>query len=889
MENRPQSKLTPLMQQYWEAKAKHPDKVLLFRMGDFFEMFHHDAEVAAPIIGIQLTARNKKAADETKMCGVPHHSVANAIQKLLAAGQKIAICDQLEDPAQAKGLVKRGITRILTPGSVYDPEALEPQRAHLLAGHDQKGNLAFLDISTGQGFYYQNLQPEALKNRLLNHPVVELIVEEQESVAEDSDRQKERFPFAVSLHRSEALISADMIEIIDFDIKKLGFDAQTRPARSVFQRLLSYAVSQFSEVSAREWLGSLSEVRDLSRVELMELSPATLRHLEIFESMRGDKKGTLFFAMDRTRTSGGARLLKEWLLFPLLKQDDIERRLESVGIWVEQFDRRTRVREKLKSVGDLARRLGRVSSPGCGPRDLRSLAESIKNGVAALFEVEPEFARQIEIIVEEFDRVLVEEPPLLIRQGGAIRSGVNAELDEWIQIANSSGRLILELEARERELTGINSLKVKYNSVFGYSIEITNTHKDKVPKDRYIRKQTLASAERYSTVELKEIEEKVLSSEEKRTRLEEVEFQALRQFVFRNQVTLNRFERKISELDCLASLAQLAVEHNYSRPRFVSEGIELKASRHPVIEQILSQSFVANDIRLAKNGAMLLTGPNMAGKSTLMRQVALTSLMAQAGSFVPAQAAQLPILDRIATRIGASDSLSEGLSTFMVEMKESAEILRSATENTLLVMDEIGRGTATYDGMSLAQAILEYVLNTKKSMTLFATHYFELTSLTETFKNLQNAHMAIYENSGDIAFLYQLTQGPAERSYGVHVARLAGLPEEVTDRADLLLSQIENKNQKLPQSMGLTGFAQVVMPPKQDVISSAAQKVLVRIRELNLNEMTPISALAKLAELQAVLSSQSASLMPQVPPPRKGRVSVNVQQSSFLEGSLLED
>lgn len=869
----PQGKLTPLMQQYWAVKAAHPDKIILFRMGDFFEMFHRDAEVAAPVLGIALTSRNKKAADETRMCGVPHFAAPGVINKLLKAGFKVAICDQLEDPKFAKGIVKRGVTRVLSPGMVYDPETLDATKAHYLASWDDDGVLAFLDVSTGEGFFFRGVDEVKRTEFLSSLGAVEWIVPAMEETAAAAMKSRaEKLGVVLSIQESMLWRAASGEEVETDRRKALAVSAAV-------ERLLAYAIGQFAFAAAKSWIEGLAPFEARQLEGRMVLTGSTMRHLEVFETYKGEKPGSLVYAIDRTKSSGGARLLRQWLQFPLVSKADIEARQKQVAEWLNKPIERRELRKALQGVGDLPRRLGKISQPSRGPRDLTMLADSLEAGTAAMLLAEGKSANRTETktatsaanrVSSRIRKVLVAEPPIHIRTGGAIQRGVNPTLDELMILATDSGRLLLELEAREREATGISSLKVRYNNVFGYSIEITNTHRDRVPKDRYERKQTLANAERYTTPELSELERKVLVAEESRQKLEEEEFENLVRFVLSESAALMRFGHELSEVDVVTALAELAEEQRYIRPDFHNDvEISIAGSRHPVVEQMLSQPFIENDIELKPAGCLLLTGPNMAGKSTLMRQVAVTSILAQMGSFVPAKSARLPLLERVSTRIGASDFLAEGLSTFMVEMKETAEILESASERTLVVLDEIGRGTATYDGLSLAQAILEYLLTQKRCLTLFATHYHELTKLAENHPRLQNAHMAIHEKDGVITFLHRLMAGAVGESYGIHVARLAGLPVSVTDRAQVILGEIEGGAEKpapvIPAKRGggqdkqgpqmslvdrwLAGEAiSESIAPKAPKADPKYDRVFEEIRSFDVNRSTPLEALGKISK-----------------------------------------
>lgn len=820
--------MTPLMKQYWGVKSAHPDKIVLFRMGDFFEMFHDDAVAAAPIMGIALTARNKKSGDQTPMCGVPHHSIASQINKLLNAGKKVAICDQVEDPKLAKGLVKREITRILSPGMVYDPDTLESHTPNYLCSFDEK-TLAFMDSTTGECFFYK-VKDEKRKWQLLDaiNPV-ELVL---------SENQKE----FVAGHSA-------LVSVFEELFNKKGLPESA-------QRLLAYALYMQGEGAHQ----GLKEFEERDADFRLQVSAQVLRHLEIFRTYKGDREGTLFSAIDRTKTAGGGRRLRSWLLFPLTNKEKIEERHQEVEFWTGDLENLKEVRKKLFNVGDLERRLGKISQPTSHPRDLKSLAESMEAALELLPQMR-QFANSktvcaplFELMAEIF-KALVEEIPANFREGGFISKGFNADLDEYIDLSTDSQKKVRELEEKERELTGITSLKVRYNNVFGYYIEVTNTHKSKVPTDRYQRKQTLTNAERYVTDELNELEKKVIIAKNKRTELEMEIFNSLKDKTLKLMQPLLTLADQSNQLDVFTALAWLALEHNYAKPELVeSGGIKIEGSRHPVIEQFVENDFIANDIEVGESQCILLTGPNMAGKSTIMRQLAITSLLAQAGSFVPARKAKLPVVDKIFTRIGASDFLTEGLSTFMVEMQETAEMLKEATPRSLVILDEVGRGTSTYDGMSLAQAILEYFLKELKSYTLFATHYHELTALESNYSGqLLNRHMSISEKNGEILFRYHLAEGPAEKSYGIQVAKLAGLPKPVIQHAGKILSQLETDAKPQVQTQQLDLWAAMSEMQEPEEVKSEFEGMLDSIRGLEIQKLTPLDALNKLAEFQEEL------------------------------------
>ncbi len=822
--------LTPMMQQFWDIKNAHKDKVLLFRMGDFFEMFHDDAITASPIIGAALTSRNKKGGDNTPLCGVPHHSIAGPINKLLAAGYKVAICDQIEDPKQAKGIVKRAVTRILSPGMVYDPETLDSLKPNYMCSYDARA-IAFLEITTGEAFYYLTDHSAIRKRLIATLSPSEMVLGEEESKKN------------LKSHSLDGPI---------ITYHKINETSAELP--SCAQRLLSYAAYMQGE-SVLKSVGSF-ECRELEH--RLELSPLVIRHLEIFETYRGEKKGSLFHAIDRTKTSAGARLLKNWLSFPLIGKEEIEARLDGVECWLQDLPALKQVRNVLSKMGDIERRLGKISNPNCNPRDFLALASSLRAGIEvshiafANLKPSPERLQIANNLIESIEKQIITEPPISTKNGFFTKEGFSSQLDELILLTSNSQKCLQELEARERKQTGISSLKIRYNNVFGYYIEVTKTHQAKVPS-HYVRKQTLVNAERYIIEELQELENKILSAKSKKSDLEFQYFEELKKHILCYIPELLLLTRRWSELDVLSSSAWLAVEHDYCRPSFVSDrSLSLKSSRHPVVEQMVRKSFVANDISLDPHHCLLLTGPNMAGKSTLMRQVAVIGLMAQTGLFVPAKEARLPLFDCIFTRIGSSDFLAEGMSTFMVEMKETAEMLDRATVKSLVVLDEVGRGTSTYDGMSLAQAILEYLMGQCRAMTLFATHYHELTKLADLFPQVRNKHMSITEDKGQIHFLYTLSKGPANKSYGIQVGQLAGLPSLVTKRAKTILHQLEGHQEQ--NQMELSSDLETTDYIDVESLSSEHKELLKAIKDMSLQSITPLEAINKIAQWQKTLS-----------------------------------
>lgn len=818
--------MTPLMQQYWEIKDQHPDEILLFRMGDFYEIFYEDAIKAAPVIGLTLTSRNKKSGDDTPMCGFPHHSVAGPLQRLLENGFRVAICDQVEDPALAKGLVKRAVTRRLSPGMVFDPDTLDQMQGHYMMSMDED-HLAFLDATTGEAFYYKNDGDLGYYFEALN--VVEVVL------CDKALFQKIDAPPKVCLTL---------------------FDKVKNPSQPATQTLLDYV----RYTQGEEALPHFEKFKYIQRSAFLNISGRVFKHLEVFKNYEGDAQGSLFSAIQRTCTPAGARKLKQWLRNPLVMRDEIERRLDQVTQWKQDYFKLKSLRAILSELGDLERRVVKIASPSCNPKDLLRLGESLNTvrRLSTLVALDPEHVKKVLDAEDIIVRAIKEEVPALLQAGGFIRKGYKPELDAVLELADETQNLISKMEQAEKQATGISSLKIRYNSVFGFYIEVTKTHSDKVPA-HYIRKQTLTQSERYTTEELQGLEEKVLSAKSKKIELELQEFVHLKQILMASAKDFLNLCHHLSELDVLSSFAWLAVERNYTRPCFNTTGeISIQESRHPVVEQSSEVSFKPNTIHIEAGHGLLITGPNMAGKSTIMRQVALTVILAQVGCYVPATEAHLPIFEQIFTRIGASDSLSQGLSTFMVEMTETAELLKNSDSKSLVILDEIGRGTSTYDGLSLAQAILENLL-VKKCTFMFSTHYQELVALDQEFKHLKNVHMGAVRQDKKIIFQYVLKPGPAEQSYGIDVAKLAGVPASVTERAQTLLKKYESlrKNSLGSQiSFNMDTMEEAAQTPSEEdaalngVSSAKVLEVIEGVRNYPTHQVTPLEALNEIAKWQ---------------------------------------
>ncbi|HEV2854832.1 MAG TPA: DNA mismatch repair protein MutS [Thermoanaerobaculia bacterium] len=879
----PVTSLTPMMRQYLEVKARHSDALLMYRMGDFYEMFFEDARQAAPILEVQLTARQKGTENETPMCGVPHHALEAYLGKLLAAGLKVAICDQVEDPALAKGLVKREVTRIVTPGTLSDPGLLDGKEENFLAAlvwERDAGAGAFLDLSTGSFFVRRWRAPE--------EAVEDLALMRPREVLFHGDRGAEGFPAEIAdWAERECPCRTPLVGDRLFEPQRAGelllrqFGTGTlrgfgleegEPAVKAAAAALAYA--QETQKSG------LSHIRGLAVREArdrMALDASTLANLEVFASQRGAAQGTgrrrstLLAVLDRTVTAPGGRTLREWLRRPLVDPGEIAERHRAVGALAAGNASRERLRERLARVADPERLLTRAVLGTLTPREAAALRDTLSEMPGILEELAALDLREsslLERLAEtdplpelhaELARVLEAAPAPNLQDGGVIAAGVDEELDRYRSLTRDSKRHILALEARERERTGIASLKIRYNKVFGYYLEVTRANQERVPAD-YIRKQTLVNAERYVTPEIKELEEQILSAEERQIELEQRFFRELVEKIAAEAPALAALAAAVGTLDALASFAEVAARHRYVRPKMGLAGapIVIREGRHPVVEQASRDAFVPNDAELDAETSqiVLLTGPNMGGKSTYLRQVALIVLMAQAGSFVPADEAVIGVCDRIFTRVGASDDLARGESTFMVEMIETANILRHATERSLVILDEVGRGTATFDGLSLAWAIVEYLHEHRKPKTLFATHYHELTELASLLPRVVNRTMAVKEWEERIVFLRRVVPGSADKSYGLHVARLAGLPGGVIDRAGEILANLEAQEYDptgKPRLARGSAAPETGGPAQLTLFAPPEQVVAALLRDLDVNQLTPLAALNLLHSLKSRL------------------------------------
>ena len=857
---------SPMMQHYLATKEKYKDCILFYRLGDFYEMFFDDAVNVSRELELTLTGKDCGQEQRAPMCGIPYHAAESYIAKLVQNGHKVAICEQLEDPKLAKGIVKRDVIRVVTPGTVTESNLLEEKRNNFIMSIFKKGiffGIAVCDISTGD-FYSAEIKEENNFERLLDeisrYSPSEIIANEMlYDCVEEISKIKERFDVYISTEDEEKF-SEETEEIymqyaLSDDKGNIIKDLEKRPfAVAAINGLIKYI-----EDTQKTKLEHINKITIYTITKYMSLDINARRNLELTEKMRDkSKKGTLLWVLDKTATSMGGRLLRRWISDPLIDVKEINNRLEAVKEFKDDIILRGELSSSLKGVYDIERLAGKISYGSANARDLNSLKSSasklpeIKNMLAnaksGMLRKIYDDLDTLDDIFKLIDKAIVDEPPILITEGGIIKMGYSPEIDE-LKTAMIDGKTWLV----QLEETGIKGLKVGYNKVFGYYLEVTKSYLSQVP-DRYIRKQTLTGGERYITEELKELESKVLGAEEKVVALEYKAFSEIREHIKSQIQRLQKSAMAVSQLDVLCSFAQVAEDFNYCMPEVDDSGIiDIKDGRHPVIEKMLpSGAFVANDTYLDKesNRVSIITGPNMAGKSTYMRQVALITLMAQIGSFVPATSAHIGVVDKIFTRVGASDDLSMGQSTFMVEMMEVANILKEATANSLVVLDEIGRGTSTYDGLSIAWAVAEYIENKEKcgAKTLFATHYHELTQLEDTLEGVKNYSIAVKEKGEDIIFLRKIIPGGTDESYGVHVARLAGVPKAVTQRANEILKKIERKNVLVNKAQEKEDKKQV--SGQLDLYNFKLAEIAHELDKVNVNELTPIEALNTLVRIK---------------------------------------
>ena len=862
--------LTPMMKQFLDLKAKHPDAVMLFRCGDFYETYSTDAIVAAEILGITLTKRANGKGKTIEMAGFPHHALDTYLPKLVRAGKRVAICDQLEDPKMTKKLVKRGITELVTPGVSINDNILNYKENHFLAAvHFGKAScgVAFLDISTGEFLTAEG--PFDYIDKLLNNfGPKEILFERGKRLMFEGNFGSKFFTFELDDWVFTETTAREKL-LKHFETKNLkGFGVEHLKNGII----ASGAILQYLTMTQHTQIGHITSLARIEEDKYVRLDKFTVRSLELIGSMN-DGGSSLLNVIDRTISPMGARLLKRWIVFPLKDEKPINERLNVVEYFFRQPDFKELIEEQLHLVGDLERIISKVAVGRVSPREvvqLKVALQAIEPIKQACLEADNaslnRIGERLNLCVSIRDRIAREinnDPPLLINKGGVIKDGVNADLDELRRISYSGKDYLLQIQQRESEETGIPSLKVAYNNVFGYYIEVRNVHKDKVPKE-WIRKQTLVNAERYITQELKEYEEKILGAEDKNLVLETQLYtnlvQALTEFIPQIQVNANQ----IARLDCLLSFANVARENNYIRPVIEDNDVlDIRQGRHPVIEKQLpiGEKYIANNVMLdsSTQQIIIITGPNMAGKSALLRQTALITLLAQIGSFVPAESAHIGLVDKIFTRVGASDNISVGESTFMVEMNEAADILNNVSSRSLVLFDELGRGTSTYDGISIAWAIVEYIHEhpKAKARTLFATHYHELNEMEKSFKRIKNYNVSVKEVDNKVIFLRKLERGGSEHSFGIHVAKMAGMPKSIVKRANEILKQLESDNRQ----QGIAGKPLAEVSENRGGMQLSFfqldDPILCQIRDeilnLDVNNLTPIEALNKLNDIKKIV------------------------------------
>ena len=882
---------TPLMRQYYKIKDRHPQAILLFRMGDFYEAFEEDAKTISSILGITLTKRSNGAAKDVPMAGIPHHALDNYLPKLIRAGKRVAICEQLEDAKYAKKVVKRGVVEVVTPGVSFSDELLNPKQSNYLAaihwagqGADAHVGVAFIDASTGE-FFVTEARATELPDLLQTISPAEVIIDKNEK----QRLQDGRTPDFILTPQEDWVFGYDFgyeTLLRHFETHSLkGFGVEGMETGLVAAGAALYYLSETQQ-------GDLPHVRRIQRYErddYMTLDASTKRNLELVTSMQGGgREGTLVEILDDTLTSMGGRLLRHWLLRPLRRVEAIERRLNAVEALVQAPERRGTLRDELREIGDMERLAAKVATGRASPRDLVHLKLSLKQIPALKATLQEEetpaladvadaltLCRSVVTLIQD---ALVDDPPATISDGGLIREGYDDTLDDLRDLSANAKSWVKNMQQEESKHTGIDSLKVGFNKVFGYYLEVTNTHKEKVP-EHYIRKQTLVNSERYITPELKEYEEKILTAQEKIERLEQELFNELRMAVAEETEALQRNASLIAMLDVFSTLAAIAETNDYVRPDVAADRrLVIRAGRHPVVEQTLppGEPFIPNDVQLDVDTEQILviTGPNMAGKSVVLRQVGLLVLLAQVGSFVPADKAHVGVVDRIFTRVGASDNLAAGESTFLVEMNETANILNNASPASLILLDEVGRGTSTFDGLSIAWSLVEYLHEQPEvaARTLFATHYHELNELAGRLGRVQNYSIQVKEHDGRIIFLRKMVAGGTDHSYGIDVARMAGLPPAVIDRARSVLRQLESQEWVVDEADASgDGLPSTARPQVPDLDEPSFQRSLFdappdpqaaalkkQVGQLDPDRMTPIEALMKLVELKALLGDEVA-------------------------------
>jgi len=861
-------KETPLMKQYNAIKAKHPGALLLFRVGDFYETFGEDAVKASKVLDIVLTKRANGAASHIELAGFPHHSLDTYLPKLVRAGNRVAICDQLEDPKEVKGIVKRGVTELVTPGLSFNDHVLDKKRNNYLAsiyfGKENHG-ISFLDLSTGEFMcaegkqsyidkLLQSFSPSEVIYSKAARQVAHEVLKDQYSTfyCEDWVFQYDYAYEKLTNHFSTNNLKGFGIESLDLGVIAAG------------------AVLYYLEETEHKEVKHIASISRIAEEKYVWLDKFTIRNLELVYSNQ-DGGIPLIHILDQTVTPMGSRMLKKWMVLPLKEKEPIEDRLKVVDYFFEEYETGNEILSHLKQIGDLERLISKVAVGRINPREMNQLKKALKNTLPIkdiLRNSSSDSLRKLsdqinacEFLLEKIERELQEDAPMLIHQGGIIKDGVDPNLDEYRGLANTGKDYLLALQQRELQKTGISSLKVAFNKVFGYYLEVTNVHKDKVPQE-WIRKQTLVNAERYITPELKEYEEKILNAEERMTSIEQKYFTALVQDASEYVTQIQQNAGILATVDCLLSFARIAKSNDYCKPKIAdTDTLEIKDGRHPVIEKqlTLGEEYVPNDVYLDNESQqiIIITGPNMAGKSALLRQTALIVLMAQMGSFVPASYARIGIIDKVFTRVGASDNLSKGESTFMVEMTETASILNNLSDRSLVLMDEIGRGTSTYDGISIAWSIVEYLHNNPKSRakTLFATHYHELNQLAEDFPKIKNYNVSVKEVGNKVIFLRKLKEGGSEHSFGIHVAQMAGMPNPIVLRAAEIMKHLEKDKAMSASKDNLKEIPKNNFQLSLFDMDPKLKEAREMIEKIDINTISPIEALIKLNEIKKKLEN----------------------------------
>lgn len=844
---------TPMMLQYHEIKSQYPDAFVFYRLGDFYELFEDDAVFGAKLLELTLTARNKNSENPVPMAGIPHHAAQNYIDILVDQGHKVAIVEQMEDPATAKGMVKRDVVQLITPGTKLNSGMGNDKQNNYLAAvlpRDNRYFLSYIDLSTGE------LKATTLKR--FSDVIDELSSLEVKEIVLLKDDETTELGIANKLAERGLVISTQSEVNVNATVSFLTQPLVHENEAQVTTILLNYIFD-----TQRRNLDHIIPAQNYERLAYLKFNQDTRTNLDLVKNARTKKKaGSLLGLIDETKTAMGGRLLKQWLLRPLRDTEDINERLDMIEAFQNEFFVRGALQDHLKSVYDLERLAARAAMGTMNARELVQLKRSLSAipGMKSVLSSSQGILNRASQRLEDMsdlagliDEAIVDDPPISIREGDIINDGFDSKIDEYRNVLSQNQQWLAQLESDERAATGINSLKVKYNKNFGFFIEVSRANVSKLEEGRYERKQTLTNAERFVTPELKEHERLINEAQLKRTEREYELFITIRERVKANISRLQKLARQVAQLDVLASLADVADNHRFVRPTFTDDNIiNIKQGRHPVVEAILEAGeFVANDVNLDQNTAMqLITGPNMAGKSTYMRELALIIILGQMGSFVPAESAVLPIFDQIFTRIGANDDMAMGQSTFMVEMAEANLALQEATAHSLILFDELGRGTATYDGMALAQAIIEYLDAHIHAKTLFSTHYHELTALADKHENIKNVHVgAVEDESGELHFLHQIQQGPADKSYGIHVAALAGLPDELITNATTILSGLENQETIVPEPKAPGLSEQVALFNVSDV-DPKTETLFQKLDSINISTITPLEALNVLAELQ---------------------------------------